>query len=235
MAGGIGQAVSKFALEAIRRGDLDALATVATSTNLELLKEMKPGTSRYESVFGETSWRRQAVLGWKGRVDVCLEHRGGRRQRCLFDGASVGELFIVQVDREGEAWRFDDVLSPEDAGWVRDDEERAAVQRARSASLLGVGFDEPGDDEPGDDVERVQYSLPVCDSNKMMQHVVLAWTSVDYGDAAFPQGKPLHCMAAGATDQTVIRTDWGGTGVCVKPGETYYGYAVPCGQMSKPP
>lgn len=112
------QAVAKAALEALRRADLDALAALATSDNRKMLPTLKPGSSRYESLFGKASWRQRAVRGWGSRIDVCLKHQSKLRQRCVFDGAQRGEIYIVQLDREQGQWRFDDLLTPTDAGWV---------------------------------------------------------------------------------------------------------------------
>lgn len=104
-------------LEAWRAKDLVALAALASAGDANTIAELKPESSRYQSIFGEESARMKAVRAWDGRIRECRFQ--GARARCAFAEPVGGEAMVLTFEREGDRWVFEDLHSPSVADWER--------------------------------------------------------------------------------------------------------------------
>jgi len=98
-------------LRAYRARDVDALVAFVPPAQLAQARaSLVVGSSRYESIFGESSWRWRAVREWNGVLgEVRVQ---GTQARVRFAALPDGEVAVVTLRKIDQIWYFDDVHSP---------------------------------------------------------------------------------------------------------------------------
>lgn len=98
-------------LDAYRSRNVDALVSfIQPSQQAQARSSLVAGSSRYESILGESSWRWRAVRHWDGQLgEVRLR---GTQARVRFAALPDGEVAVVTLRKIDNVWYFDDVHSP---------------------------------------------------------------------------------------------------------------------------
>lgn len=114
-------AVARHILELYREKDIDGLLAYSQEEPVpaNLLERFAPGTVRYKSLFGASSWRWRAVSQWNGELPKVF-YTNQRNPSTVENateahvefGRSRDELFVVSLRKSGNVWLFDDVHSP---------------------------------------------------------------------------------------------------------------------------
>lgn len=109
-------------LSAYRTKDVSKVLAFTSAGPLpaRVLQSFKPGTSRYESLFGEESWRWQAVAAWNHQFSAVyytqnrkpVEKSQATEAHVEF-GRDGSEVFVVTLTKTDGVWRFDDIHSPD--------------------------------------------------------------------------------------------------------------------------
>lgn len=108
-------------LQLYRKKDIEGLLALSPDgqPTADVLKSFAPGTSRYNSLFGASSWRWQAVTAWDGELAGVHYMRNrqsssvGEANMALVEfGRSDSEVFVVTLVKQDDSWAFDDLHSP---------------------------------------------------------------------------------------------------------------------------
>lgn len=109
-------------LSAYRTKDVSKVLAFTSAGPLpaRVLQSFKPGTSRYESLFGEESWRWQAVAAWNDKFPAVyysqnrqpVETSKATAAHVEF-GRDGSEVFVVTLTKTDGGWTFDDIHSPD--------------------------------------------------------------------------------------------------------------------------
>ncbi|MEP3479947.1 MAG: hypothetical protein ABJZ55_11920 [Fuerstiella sp.] len=107
-----------------------------------MLQRLAPGSGRYNSLFGDSSWRWKAVKNWNGKLAAVKYHRTAMVQ--FTKGAGTTELGFVTLVLETGKWKFQSidhmtersVLSPMSANFKLPEKHRFAQSLHKAAMPL---------------------------------------------------------------------------------------------------
>jgi hypothetical protein len=103
-------AMAAEVLTRCRGTDLRALVAISTEVNRGHAIAAAEGRPACEVVFGQGTWRSDAVRAWSGRVGpVRVSNDQAWAQ---FHELGDGAVAVVSLKREDERWRFDDLFNP---------------------------------------------------------------------------------------------------------------------------
>lgn len=91
-----------------RTGNLKQLRAVSNKGNRKMLARLKPGSSRYKSIFGKNSWRMKALRLWKNKGKHKVR-QVGKRAYCRFLWRKQKREPMIVLHKEGRFWRFEDM------------------------------------------------------------------------------------------------------------------------------
>lgn len=103
-------AMATEALTRCRGADVSAVQAISTEVNRGHGIEPQQGRTACEAIFGQGTWRSDAVAAWSGRLGaVRVNHE---EAWALFHELSGGAVAVVAMKQEGGRWRFDDLFNP---------------------------------------------------------------------------------------------------------------------------
>ncbi len=93
-----------------RGADPAAVVAVSTEVNRRHAIAAEQGRTACEVIFGQGTWRSDAVAAWSGRVgEVRVRHEEAWAR---FHELPDGSVAVVAMKQEGGRWRFDDLFNP---------------------------------------------------------------------------------------------------------------------------
>ena len=116
--------VARAVLSAYGSRDLEALAQLTAPQNRAFVSEIaRDGEAhpRYQSLFGQDSWRWQGVRNWDGEIRE-VRYRGSgdhTSAQVKFGELSSKEILVVTLEWRDDAWWFEDVNSPDQSDYLK--------------------------------------------------------------------------------------------------------------------
>jgi hypothetical protein len=124
------KATAAAILKAFKEKDLTSVAALCTKSNQRLMTDLaEQGEShpRYKSIF--SGWRWQAVSDWNGATGD-VRYRGVKRAMVKFGDLGPDEVIVVTMDWKDDKWCFEDINSPDRAGFESESRVREPMLRS---------------------------------------------------------------------------------------------------------